>query len=320
MRAEDIIASICQYRVKITDNIITDEFFAFGKIGYDAIHPMMDQEGPTINFEDIAGFSSETLGAHNLHLWVDVINKGKIELFRSEYLPGKKYTGFRYNDKGMRLMPNSVADLDNIWPLILPDFNSKCWREDTDGHLLIDKSLIGESGIGVINDATLTRISIVIQNKLHEFGCVGTAPSSKLIGEVLTAKADMNHHNKFIEMMKKVVWDREPRLDRVFIDVLGGKMRGLTREESEKALIDLTRNWFLGAVRRQLFAPSLTTYPSSSGHKASGRRLQSSGLPGIPSSAARFSQCSASPGRWSSINCFPRVRASAAVEGRTGSF
>ena len=96
MRAEDIIASICQYGVKITDNIITDEFFAFGKIGYDAIHPMMDQEGSTINFEDIAGFSSEILGAHNLHLWVDVINKGKIDLFRSEYLPGKKYAGFRY--------------------------------------------------------------------------------------------------------------------------------------------------------------------------------------------------------------------------------
>ncbi|MBR7124247.1 MAG: hypothetical protein IKC93_05205 [Candidatus Methanomethylophilaceae archaeon] len=51
--------------------------------------------------------------------------------------------------------------------------------------------------------------------------------------------------------MKSRIWDKVPRLDRLFIDVFGARMPDLSEEDSETVLKDVCRCWFLGAVARQ---------------------------------------------------------------------
>ena len=63
--------------------------------------------------------------------------------------------------------------------------------------------------------------------------------------------ADLNVHNSFLDMMRSRIWDGVPRMDSLFVDAMGGRMPGLSEEESERVLRDVCRCWFLGTVARQ---------------------------------------------------------------------
>lgn len=127
---------------------------------------------------------------------------------------------------------------------------------------MVDLSLIGEKGFKSLDDPMITRIATYVQDQLKKLGCKGKQPGKDVIRDVLIAQAELNSRNAFLDMMRSKFWDEQPRLDRLFIDVFGARMRGLNDKESEEVLKDVCKCWFLGAVARQHKAIQLDITPS----------------------------------------------------------
>lgn len=260
----DVSEMAKQIGLSVRNNLIVSDRFQYGRIGESQIYLNDGSDRPTISLDTFDSFSCENRGSGDLSVWAHLSDGQKVELFRKEYDPPKKYEGFQFKD-GNPLMPNSLSELAAVWFKIFPDFNQKCWKEVTDNHIWIDLSMIGDSGVVELSDPVLTRITCWAQNKLRDYGCIMTPPNRDLMSHVLNAMADLNQQNKFVQMMKSELWDGINRIEDVFVYVFGGKMEGLTDEESEKVLKEVARCWFIGAVTRQFKRVQLDIFPIMTG-------------------------------------------------------
>ena len=222
-----------------------------GKFRYGCIKQtqLIPEEGEPIELEAIKDFTNIDEGVSGLTIGVE-FEDDSLFLPRTD-VKTRSYSALKRNPQGGFLMPSDIDELRNAWSLVFPDFKSKCWLEETSGFIMLDGSLIGEEGVCEITDRRLTRIVGYVQTKLKALGCTGISPGKEMIRDVFEAEADCNHRNAFLNMMKEKIWDGMPRLDDIFIEVLGGKMPDLTDEESELVLKEVARCWFIGGVARQ---------------------------------------------------------------------
>ena len=247
--------------------------YRYGRISEDALLTEGDPSVP-IPWTEIAGFEDTDQGSFGHNLSIVRPDGTRMELKRSELPAAEKYSGLRPNPNGHGfLMPYSISDLMNAWRYVFPDFREKCWKEITTNYVMVDLSLIGEKGLKSLDDPMITRIAAFVQDKLTKLGCTGRHPGKDIIRDVFIAEAELNSRNAFLDMMRTHFWDKQPRLDRLFIDVFGARMRGLSPEDSETVLKDVCKCWFLGAVARQHKAIQLDIIPIMIG--ATGTRKSS---------------------------------------------
>jgi len=222
----------------------------FGKLGQESFYPENDQD--PIQLAEIDHFGDLDEGSFGHRLQFVMNDRTLMKIPRSE-LPGRSnYSALvpRTNGEGF-MMPHSISDLTAAWSLVFPEFRSKCWKDVPTNNIMIDLSMIGENGLVSLTDPMITRISGFVQDQLKRLGCTGNQPGKDLIRDVLVAQADLNNRNAFLDMMRSCAWDKKPRLDRLLIDVFGGRMMDLSDEESEMVLKDVSKCWFIGAVARQ---------------------------------------------------------------------
>ena len=247
--------------------------YRYGRIFEDAFVPEGDSSTP-IPWTEIVEFHSCDSGSFGSNLMVIKTDGTDTELKRSELPEKNGYSGLKPNPNGEGfLMPYSISDLMNAWRFVFPDFREKCWKEITTNYIMVDLSLIGERGFKSLDDPMITRIAAYVQDQLKKLGCKGKQPGKDVIRDVLIAQAELNSRNAFLDMMRSKFWDKQPRLDRLFIDVFGARMRGLSEEDSEAVLKDVCKCWFLGAVARQHKAIQLDIIPIMIG--ATGTRKSS---------------------------------------------
>ena len=247
--------------------------YRYGRIFEEAFVPEGNSVIP-IPWEDIKTFTSSDQGSSGQYLNVIRSDDSSTELKRSELPQINGYSGLKPNPNGQGfLMPYSISDLMNAWRFVFPEFKAQCWKEITTNYIMVNLSLIGETGLKSLDDPMITRIVAYVQDQLQRIGCKGKQPGKDVIRDVLIAQAELNSKNAFIDMMRTKSWDKQPRLDRLFIDVFGAKMRGLSDEESEEVLKDVCKCWFLGAVARQHKAIQLDIIPIMIG--ATGTRKSS---------------------------------------------
>jgi len=247
--------------------------FRYGRILEDVFVPEGNSEIP-IPWKDIAEFTESDQGSFGHCLTLVKTDGKQIELYRSELPEKNGYSGLKPNPNGEGfLMPYSISDLMDAWRFVFPEFRAKCWKEITTNYIMVDLSLIGEQGFKSLDDPMITRIAAYVQNQLKKLGCKGKQPGKDVIRDVLIAQAELNSRNAFLDMMRTEFWDKQPRLDRLFIDVFGASMRGLSEEDSEAVLKDVCKCWFLGAVARQHRAIQLDIIPIMIG--ATGTRKSS---------------------------------------------
>lgn len=244
----------------INGGFVICEKHRFGRLGQESFYPENDENPTPLGEIDHFGDLDEGSFGHRLEFIMN--DRTLVKLPRSE-LPGKtNYSALTPNPNGQGfLMPSSISDLTDAWSLIFPDFRSKCWKEITTNYIMVDLSLIGENGLKSLDDPMMTRITGFIQNQLKRLGCVGRQPGKETIRDVFIAQAELNSRNAFLDMMKSHIWDKIPRLDRLFIDVFGARMPDLSEEDSETVLKDVCKCWFLGAVARQHKAIQLDIIP-----------------------------------------------------------
>jgi len=232
----------------------------FGRLAQDAFYP--ENESPPTPLGSIDHFGDLDEGSFGHRLQFILEDRTLVKLPRSELPAASGYSALRPNPSGQGyLMPSSISDLTDVWNLIFPNFRSKCWKEVTTNYIMIDLTLIDESGFDCLNDAMMTRVAGYVQTQLKKLGCVGKQPGKEIIRDVFMAQAELNSHNAFLDMMKSQMWDGYPRLDRLFIDVFGARMPDLSKEDSETVLTDVCKCWFLGAVARQHKAIQLDIIP-----------------------------------------------------------
>lgn len=261
MNSDTISAHLSALGYSIENGYIFFGKYRFGKIGFDAIYPE-GRESIPIPFDDIQSVEDMYEGSFGHYLMVDRKDGSSVNLERTEILNSKRTSGLVPNPSGEGfLMPASISDLMDAWNLIFPEFRSKCWKEITTNYIMVDLTLIGESEFKSLDDAMMTRITAYVQDKLKKLGCKGKQPGKDLIRDVFIAQAELNAHNAFLEMMKGCIWDGKPRLDRLFIDVFGARMRDLSEDDSETVLKDVCKCWFLGAVTRQFKSIQLDIIP-----------------------------------------------------------
>ena len=249
------------------------EKYRYGRVLEDVF---VSEGNPTISipWAEIESFGNSFLGTSGSYLYITKSDGTRMDLDRSELPESKGYTGLKPNPNGQGfLMPCSISDLKNAWKYVFPEFESKCWKEITTGYIMVDTSLINESGLKCLDDPMVIRITAFVQEELTKLGCKGHPPGKETIRDVLTAQADLNSKNAFLEMMRSQFWDKEPRLNKLFVDVFGAKMRGLSEEDSEAVLEDVCKCWFIGAVARQFQAIQLDIIPIMIG--ATGTRKSS---------------------------------------------
>ncbi len=259
MNSSDAIAQLKACGFEIDSGYVFLEKFRYGRIMEEVFEP--EGDGP-IPLSEIDAFGNTFYGTEGFYLFLVKTDGTRLNLKRSGLPEGKGFTGLKPNPSGQGfLMPYSISELSNAWNQVFPDFESKCWKEITTGYIMVDLSLIKENGMKSLDDPMVTRITAFVQDQLVKLGCKGRPPGKETIGDVLIAKAELNSRNAFLEMMRSQVWDEEPRLDNVFVDVFGAKMRGLDEEKSEAVLRDICKCWFIGAVARQFDAIQLDIIP-----------------------------------------------------------
>ena len=261
MNYQTAISHLKALGCEINGGYIISDGFRFGRIGEDSLFTD-DDRFPVIPMENISAFQIIDEGSFGIHLIVQMNDGSTTKPKRSELPPKKSFTGLRPEPNGDGfLMPFSISDMMDAWDLVFPDFKSKCWKEVTTNYIMVDLSLIGETGFKSLDDAMMTRISGFVQNKLKTLGCKGKQPGKDIIRDVFIAQADLNAHNAFLDMMKGKMWDKQPRLDRLFIDVFGARMKELSEDESDSVLKDVCKCWFIGAVARQHIPIQLDIIP-----------------------------------------------------------
>ncbi len=229
-----------------------------GRIGYADI---LLEDGGSLPLGSLANLTSKEEGKDRIILKAHLKDGTVLELPRSEYKEPRRFCSLMYGKDGEPLMPNDVSSLEDAWGIVFPDFKVYCWYEETVGGVMVDTSMIGGSGVKALSDTLVVKITGHVQRRLRDMGCVGRAPSQDLVRAVLTSMAEDNRRNAFVEAMRGDIWDRRPRLDRLFIDVFGRRMPGLDDAESEEALSEVCRCWFLGGVARQYGPVQLDILP-----------------------------------------------------------
>lgn len=271
MNFDAFYRALCELGIVISDGYLFSGNYRYGRVGNDALYPENDYSRE-IPLEEIVSFDMVYGGSEKKEIRINRTNGETLLLKCVELPPRKPYTGLKPNPAGEGfLMPGSLSDLTDAWGSIFPQFRSKCWKEVTTNYIMVDLSLIDEEGLKSLDDPMITRIAAFVQNQLKKIGCRGRQPGKEMIRDVLIAQAELNQRNAFIDMMHKRLWDKQPRLDRLFIDVFGARMKGLSEKDSEAALEDICKCWFLGAVARQHKAIQLDIIPIMIGATGTGK-------------------------------------------------
>ncbi|MBR3410568.1 MAG: hypothetical protein IKG94_07340 [Candidatus Methanomethylophilaceae archaeon] len=248
-----------RFGARIVNGLVVAGAYSHGRIGYEDL--FLEKGEGTIPLDSLRSISAVQTSPDDIAIDAILDDGSAVRLPRSEYSEPKAYQGFIIDKDGSPMMPNDLSTLTDAWGAVFPEFNEMCWREVTTGSIVMDTSMIGESGVAELSDSIATRSACFLQRRLRDLGCKGRSPSKELALEVLVSLADKNRRNAFLEAMRGDIWDGRPRLDRLFIDVFGGQMLGLDTEESEKALSEVCRCWFLGGVARQFGLVQLDILP-----------------------------------------------------------
>ena len=258
MNESEAIGLFERREAKVVNGQILAGSSRHGRIGYTDI---LLEDGRSLPLDSLAEVTSDKEGEDRIILTAHLKDGTALELPRSEYEEPKRLRRLSYGKDGKPLMPNDVSSLEDAWGIVFPNFKGYCWYEETTGGVMVDASMIGGSGVRALSDTLVVKITGYIQRALRDKECAGRAPSQELVRSVLTSMAEDNRRNAFVEAMRGDIWDRRPRLDRLFIDVLGGRMPGLDDAESEEALSEVCRCWFLGGVARQYGPVQLDILP-----------------------------------------------------------
>ena len=258
MNESEAIELFERHGAKVVNGQILAGSYRHGRIGYADI--LLEDE-KSLPLNSLVNVTSEKDGKDSITFIAHLNDETVLKLPRSWYEEPKRQSELPYGKKGEPLMPNDVSSLEDAWGIVFPDFKGYCWHEETTGGVMVDTCMIGGSGVKALSDTLVVKITGHVQRTLRDKGCVGRAPSQDLVRSVLTSMADDNRRNAFIEAMRGDIWDRKPRLDRLFIDVFGGRMPGLDDSESEEALSEVCRCWFIGGVARQYGPVQLDILP-----------------------------------------------------------
>ncbi len=188
----------------VVNGYILKDGYRYGRLGQDIIET--EETGTEIRLDDIEELETTLDGSVPVLVAVGAHDGKKIELEHTTVIEKGSYVGLvpfikkheEKDDKGDVIikysngratyhMPSSISDLMEAWELIFPDFDQKCWREETTGRIEMDMSLIGESGTRCLEDDMMTRIAGRVQTRLKGLGCIGRQPSKNVIADVFTS-------------------------------------------------------------------------------------------------------------------------------------
>lgn len=153
-------------------------------------------------------------------------------------------------------MPRSDSELNDLFPLIYPDYHGKMYYDELRERERIDLSMLDPVTYtnGTFVDYT-DQIEFIyydsIERRLRMMGCKGNFPSVEVRRRVLSTKFYETRTNPFRDWLEKLVWDGKPRVDTWFKKVFNATAPPLEQYGlSDLYLAKVSRAWFCGAVAR----------------------------------------------------------------------
>lgn len=225
------------------DDAVGYEFF---RLNGDVIKPVMGNEMKISSVESIYLDDSgtvlivETIGDKTIPIRGRV--RGSVQASRS---------GNRSSIK----MPKTDSELNDLFPILYPDYTSKLFYDIMMEREIVDVSLFDSTapeGSFVDMDESIEILYYDnIERKLKDFGCSGTPPSTTVRLRVLLGRIYACKRNLFKEWVLAHKWDGVQRVDTWFKDVFGATAPPLVESGLEDIyLAKVSRAWFTGAIRR----------------------------------------------------------------------
>ena len=167
-------------------------------------------------------------------------------------------------DITIRPMPLEVSDLNDEFPILYPEAETKLYYDELRERVMVDTSLFGMApGVKPLSDVILAHYHDNIERRFDEENYMGqSSPSYTIRDEALLMQATLHKRNPFLEWVQSHTWDGKPRVRTWFIDLVGATapplatLSGEKGEECERLYLEsVTEAWFVGAISRQ-FKPT----------------------------------------------------------------
>ncbi len=153
-------------------------------------------------------------------------------------------------------MPRSDSELNDLFPLLFPNYRFKmCYdilreRERIDLSLL-DPITYKEGDYVDYSDNIECIYFDALERRLRALGCKGNFPSAEIRRRVMSTKFYESRTNPFKEWLESLVWDGVPRVDTWFRKVFNATAPPLEQYGLQDLyLAKVSRAWFCGAVAR----------------------------------------------------------------------
>ena len=154
-------------------------------------------------------------------------------------------------------MPKTDSELNDLFPVMYPDYKSKFIYDVLREREMIDISLIDptkpDGTFTDFNENIEYKMYDNIERRLKDLGCQGTPPPTSVRFRVLYTKFHENEVNAFLDWLKTLKWDGTCRVDTWFQRVFNANVAIFNNPEMEKLyLARVSRSWFIGAISRSV--------------------------------------------------------------------
>lgn len=153
-------------------------------------------------------------------------------------------------------MPKSDSELNDLFPLIFPDYKQKMCYDLLRERERIDLSMLDamayKKGTFVdYSDQIEYLYYDALERRLRTLGCKGNFPPVEVRRRVLSTRFYETRINPFRDWLESLVWDGEPRIDTWFQKVFNATAPPLEQYGlGPLYLAKVSRAWFCGAVAR----------------------------------------------------------------------
>lgn len=153
-------------------------------------------------------------------------------------------------------MPRSDSELNDLFPLLFPDYQRRMCYDVLRERERIDLSMLDpttyEPGTYVDYSDQIEYIYYdALERRLRMIGCKGNFPPVEVRRRVLSAKFYETRVNPFQEWIENLVWDGEPRVDTWFQTIFNATAPPLEQYGLQSLyMAKVSRAWFCGAIAR----------------------------------------------------------------------
>lgn len=173
-------------------------------------------------------------------------------------------------------MPKTISELNDMFPLLFPEYKAKMYYDVMRERECVDPSLFDES----LPEGRFTDLSEQIEytyydsleRRLKLFGCEGSPPNIQVRYMVLISKFYDTKRNRFKEWVQSITWDGEHRVDTWFQKIFNATAPPLASQGLEDLyLAKVSRAWFMGAIARMDYATVHEVVPVLVGAQGNGK-------------------------------------------------